>query len=113
MTRFDAGDVVLVRYPFTDLTTTKKRPAIVLSSTSYADRFRDVVLMPLTSQTDSELSLAISNWAAAGLVKPTWIKPSVGTLSVRLIIRRLGTLHAEDTPVVRAALSILLAECWR
>jgi len=31
MTSYDTGDIVLVRYPFTDLTTSKKRPADILS----------------------------------------------------------------------------------
>ncbi len=47
MTPCNAGDVVLVRFPFTDLTTSKKRPSIILSSSEYSDRFGDVVLMPL------------------------------------------------------------------
>ncbi|MCC6491959.1 MAG: type II toxin-antitoxin system PemK/MazF family toxin [Pirellulales bacterium] len=50
MTNFEAGDIVLVLYPFTDLSKTKKRPAVRLSSSDYSKRFNDVVIMPLTSQ---------------------------------------------------------------
>ncbi len=35
MTGYEFGDVVLVPFPFTDQTTTKKRPAVVVSSLSY------------------------------------------------------------------------------
>jgi len=31
MTRYDAGSIVLVHFPFTDLSGTKKRPALVIS----------------------------------------------------------------------------------
>jgi mRNA interferase MazF len=35
MTNYEFADVVLVPFPFTDQTTTKKRPAIVVSSADY------------------------------------------------------------------------------
>jgi mRNA interferase MazF len=60
MTSYDAGDVVLVRYPFTDLSTSKRRPAVILSPRSYSDRFDDVVVMPLTSRSEPDMSLALS-----------------------------------------------------
>jgi mRNA interferase MazF len=54
MTKCDVGDVVLVRYPFTDLTSTKKRPAVILSPSDYAGRFGDVVVVPLTSRAEQD-----------------------------------------------------------
>lgn len=35
MTSYKFGDVVLVPFPFTDQTATKKRPAVVVSSDAY------------------------------------------------------------------------------
>ena len=35
MTSYNFGDVVLVPFPFTDQTTNKKRPAVVISSDVY------------------------------------------------------------------------------
>jgi mRNA interferase MazF len=32
MTIYEQGDIVLVPFPFTDLTTVKKRPALVVSA---------------------------------------------------------------------------------
>lgn len=112
MTSFDAGDIVLVHYPFTDLTSLKKRPAVMLSSQGYAIRFGDVVLMPLTSQPDANPAFELSQWKAAGLLKPTWVKPILGTLSIRLIERLLGKLAAADDRCVKAALSTLLDPRW-
>ena len=54
MMKFDVGDVVLVRYPFTDLTSTKKRPTVILSPPDYAGRFGDVVVAPFTSRAEQE-----------------------------------------------------------
>lgn len=50
MTRFDFGDVVLVAFPFSDRRTTKKRPAVVLSSEAYQRERPDVVVMAVTSR---------------------------------------------------------------
>ena len=35
MTRYNFGDVVLVPFPFTDQSGSKKRPAVVVSSAAY------------------------------------------------------------------------------
>jgi mRNA interferase MazF len=35
MTAYERGDIVLVPFPFSDQTTTKKRPAVVISSSRY------------------------------------------------------------------------------
>jgi mRNA interferase MazF len=50
MTDYNFGDVVLVPFPFTDQTTSKKRPAIVVSLTEYNRRLPDLILMAVTSQ---------------------------------------------------------------
>ncbi|HET6250097.1 MAG TPA: type II toxin-antitoxin system PemK/MazF family toxin [Tepidisphaeraceae bacterium] len=112
MTIYDPGTIVLVRFPFTDLTSTKKRPALVVSPLGYSRRFGDIVLMALTSQDQSDPSLSLAEWRAAGLPKPTWIKPLIGTLSVSLIERRLGAIDARDHQCIRAALAILLKTDW-
>ena len=113
MTECESGDVVLVRFPFTDLTSTKKRPALVLSDATYSRRYGDVVVLALTSQDQQESSLALAHWQAAGLLKATWAKPVVGTISGSLIERQLGRLDQRDAPPVRAALAMLLAAQWR
>jgi mRNA interferase MazF len=109
MTKYDAGDIVLVRYPFTDLSTTKRRPAVVLSKQDYVDRYGDIIVMPLTGQSDRDPVLALREWRRAGLLKPTWLKPIIGTLSVRLVEKHLGKLQVSDEACVRAALESMLA----
>jgi mRNA interferase MazF len=112
MINCDAGEIVLVHYPFTDLASLKKRPAIVLSPRTYTARFGDVVVMPVTSQPQAEALLALSQWQISGLLKPSWVKPIIGTLSTRLIEKHLGNLVSADEKAVTAALGILLAQRW-
>jgi mRNA-degrading endonuclease toxin of MazEF toxin-antitoxin module len=67
---FEFGDVVLVPFPFTDQTTSKKRPAVVVSSSDYQLHRSDLILMPVTSQLKPSPfygELVIHEWAKAGL----------------------------------------------
>ena len=46
----DFGDVVLVPFPYTDQTGSKRRPAVVISRRAYNLARPDAVLMSITSQ---------------------------------------------------------------
>nr|VFJ71063.1 MAG: mRNA interferase MazF [Candidatus Kentron sp. FW] len=48
MTTYSFGDVVLVSFPFTNLQTAKKRPAVVISQKTYQQNRSDVILMAVT-----------------------------------------------------------------
>ncbi len=96
MTRFSPGDVVLVSVPFSDLASSKKRPAVVLSPTGYQDRYGDVLLLPLTSQDQRKPEWRVEAWREAGLLKPTWFKPILLTVGSSIILQRLGQLVPED-----------------
>ncbi len=112
MTTFEAGQVVLVHYPFTDLLSTKKRPAVIVSPNPYAEQHGDIVAIALTGQRQPRADLAISDWKAAGLIKPTWVKPIIGTLSTSLIERVLGRVQDVDGKAIRAAIEQLLDARW-
>lgn len=47
---YEFGDVILVPFPFTDQTTTKRRPAVVVSNQNYASERPDLILLAITSQ---------------------------------------------------------------
>ncbi len=64
MTRYKAGHIVLVRFPFADLTTTKKRPGLVVSPLAFTARQGDVVVLAITSQPQKDGRLAWSTIAA-------------------------------------------------
>jgi mRNA-degrading endonuclease toxin of MazEF toxin-antitoxin module len=48
--RYQFGDVVLVPFPFTDQSTTKQRPGVIVSSAAYHEARRNLILMAVTSQ---------------------------------------------------------------
>ncbi len=108
---FEFGDIVLVPFPFTDQTTTKKRPAVVVSSSEYQHQRPDVVVMAVTSQMQPSPSygeLVITEWEKAGLVKPSVIKPVLATIHKKLILRKRGKLEHPDRETLKVMLDQIL-----
>ena len=99
-TAYSFGDVVLVPFPFTDQTASKKRPAVIVSADAYHQRRPDVIVMAVTSQilrpTGALGELLISDWQGAGLPKASLIKPVLATIEQRLILRKLGALQGDE-----------------
>jgi mRNA interferase MazF len=98
MTPCEVHAVVLVPFPFTDRTTQKRRPAVVLSQPSFQQSSGHVLLAMVTSARQSSwpLDWEIQHWEAAGLPQPCLVRFKLFTLDERLILRTLGTLDAAD-----------------
>ena len=115
MTAFNRGDVVLVAFPFTDLTTAKVRPALVVSSDSFNRAGLDVILVGITSQImgktqPTDILLTTEDQKCACLPKASLVRlGKIVTLDGRLIHKKLGTLPvttlARMTSVLHNALS--------
>jgi mRNA interferase MazF len=107
MTHFDPGDVVIVPFPFTDFTTLKQRPCVVLSSARFNDSHPDVILAAVTSRvsdrpSEDEYVLTAKEWAAAALPKPSMVKAGkIVTIDQRLVRKTLGHLPASTFRRVR------------
>jgi mRNA interferase MazF len=105
---FEFGDVVLVPFPFTSHAASKRRPAAVVSSRAYNIARPDVVVMAITSQLrpgPGPGDVWVSQWQAAGLIKPSAVKPVFATIEQALVIRQLGTLGAGDQATLRKAIT--------
>jgi mRNA interferase MazF len=105
---FAFGEVVLVPFPFTDQSGAKKRPAVVVSSSGYNANRRDLVIMAITSQVRTPLGFGeamVNDWQAAGLLKPSVLKPVFTTIEQGLVLRSMGTLSATDLGALRGAIA--------
>lgn len=110
-TSYSFGDVVLVPFPFTDQSATKKRPAVVVSSDAYNRARPDVILMAITGHMSPYPRIGevvISGWKEAGLLKASTIKPILATIEKTLIIRTLGQLKQRDPIVLRDSLKTIV-----
>jgi mRNA interferase MazF len=95
MPRYSQRDVLLVQYPFTDLSATKVRPAVVVHAPHPS---QDSLLVPLTSRTTSLVpgEFVLADWAAAGLNVPTAVKRGIYTIHPSLIVKWVGQLSTRD-----------------
>lgn len=104
---FDAFDVVVVPFPFTDRTTEKRRPALVLSDAkAFNKQVGQSVLAMITSASNSDwpLDVEIEDLDSAGLPTASVVRMKLFTLDDQLVIRRAGTLAQEDRRHVGEAL---------
>jgi mRNA interferase MazF len=103
-------DVVVVPFPFTDRTSTKRRPALVLSSQAFNQSSRHAVLAMITSAEQSTWpgDCALGDLAAAGLTAACIARLKLFTLDERLIVRACGHLAAADQKRLRSAWKGLL-----
>ena len=103
MPSYSKYDIILVRYPFSDLSSSKVRPAVVVS-TSHPSQ--DIIITPLTSKTGSlmEGEFVLSEWAGAGLNVATAVKRGIYTVHESLVIKVIGQLVDIDTKQLEQSL---------
>ncbi|MEK6335924.1 MAG: type II toxin-antitoxin system PemK/MazF family toxin [Acidobacteriota bacterium] len=103
MPSYSKGDVVLVRYPFSDLSDAKVRPAIAVSA---PHKSQDIFVVPLTSKTDVHLGgeFVMKDWKGAGLNVVSAVKRGVFTIHQNLIIKTVGSISAQDASELERSL---------
>jgi mRNA interferase MazF len=105
------GDIILVPFPFTDQSSSKKRPAVIISSTRYNAARPDFIIMAITSQIrplNYFEGAVIIGWQAAGLLKPSALKPVITTIEQTLTIAQLGRLEREDVDTLKQELAQII-----
>ena len=94
MTSYDFGDVVLIRFPFSDTRQSVQRPALVL----YDNRDLDLLLCRVTTKPyDSKTDFKVADWKRAGLLKISYARlGKMATLEKEMVNRKLGALGRSD-----------------
>jgi mRNA interferase MazF len=101
-------DVVVVPFPFTDKSSSKRRPALVLSGEDvFNGPSGHSVLAMITSAKNSAwpLDTSISNLDSAGLSSSSIVRMKLFTLDHQLIVRKAGVLSELDRTVVQEKLA--------
>jgi mRNA interferase MazF len=103
-----AGTVVLVPFPFSDLSQSKRRPAVVLADAGRGDW----VLCQITSNPYGDprsIALADSDFSTGSLRIASFARPArLFTANASLLIAEVGRLHDQSLESIIAAVVELL-----
>jgi mRNA-degrading endonuclease toxin of MazEF toxin-antitoxin module len=86
----ERGDLLLVPFPFTDLSASKRRPVLALTA---SDRFGDFIALPVTSRPRIEhaVPIASADLVSGALPAASWIRTDrIVTLNVSLVVKTVG-----------------------
>ena len=109
------GDIVLIKFPFTDLTSTKVRPALIISNKNYNTTQNDVILILITSNVsrispdDYFLDPNNPEFSKTGLKQASVFRVGkIQTLSKKLLNSKLGTIGTNTLKEIENRLRNLL-----
>ena len=110
----EQGDILLVPVPFTDLSSQKRRPVIVISNNTYNRKTQDLVVVAVTSnpeETDYSLSLTSSDLEKGALKRASRIRADkIYTLSQSIVLQNFGRVNSTTLDRIRKTLQELIAK---
>lgn len=100
MGKFIKGDVVVIPFPFSDLSSSKRRPALVLTSLNG----NDVILCQITSKEvndDYAISLTSREFIDGNLNQDSNIRPNrLFTADENIIVYKVGSVNDDKVSIV-------------
>ena len=104
-------EIVLVPFPYSDLSATKKRPVLIVSNDEYNSKFQDVVVCVITSnlfKDDYSLTLSNDDLETGILPEPSVIKAhKLFTIDKEKILKQFSLLKPGVYQNVKSKLSEL------
>lgn len=99
------GDIILMKFPFTDGTNSKKRPALVIRNTHDGD----LVVCRITGKNyNTKFDIDLKNWSQYGLRIPSVIRVhKMVTLESSMVEQIFGTLKLSDKTKVKKIMQML------
>lgn len=109
------GDIVLIKYPFTDFSTLKVRPALVISSDEFNKQGEDAVFMCISAtprepkKSDIKIESSNPEFAQTGLRRDSVFRVAkVVILKKSLAISKIGEVGPNTMSKIDAELSDVL-----
>ncbi len=93
------GDIILIKFPFTNFSGEKKRPALVL----LGNNEKEIVVCRISGQEkESEFDIIINDWQQSGLKLPSIIRlDKLITIETSIIHKGIGKLKEQEIRVLK------------
>ena len=99
-------DIVLIPFPFTDLSSQKIRPALLLTSSKTAD----VILCMISTKKHSAFDIKITPTNKNGLKHISYARSNkIATIDKKLVLAKLGALESKQQQKVKNKLQKIFA----
>ena len=93
----EQGDIILVRYPFSNLVDYKIRPALVISNSGFNKKF-DSWICPITSKKTEQCISLKDSLAEGKLERESFAKAnSIAVVEGDLVLKKIGKMGREKT----------------
>lgn len=110
----EQGDILLIPIPFTDLSSQKRRPVIVISNNAYNRANADIVVVAMTSNpmpSDYSFTLTPSDLVKGNLNRPGKVRvDKIYTLAQAIVVKIFGRVSKPVLDKIRDTLRDLTSE---
>jgi len=110
---YNQGDILLIAIPFSDLTSSKKRPVLVLSNDRYNSGTEDVIVAAITSNINNkytEVNITNTDIEHGDLKKDSCVRvDKIYTLSQSIVIKKYGVVKEDILKNVRLKLNEIIS----
>jgi mRNA interferase MazF len=106
MTAYKKWDLILVSFPFTDFSSDKRRPALIVSPDNF-NSGPDVIIAFVTSQINSASKIGdchLKKWKEAGLPKESMVRMKFASIDKTIIVKKLGEIEESDRTEIQNTL---------
>jgi mRNA interferase MazF len=106
-------DVLLIPFPFSDLSSSKKRPALVLSDSEYNGSNEDVLCCMITSNPDKhdyDVYIDSCDMESGKLAMPSKVKPyRIFSVHKSIIVKTIGRLDRSKSKEVIKNIELIIS----
>ena len=111
---YNQGDILLIPIPFTDLSSSKRRPVLVISNSQYNEKTEDIIVAAITSnieEKDYSIVFKNSDMLEGNIKVDSCVRADkIYTLSKTIVVKKFGRVKKQVIDKVKEKIVYLLDE---